>query len=156
MVVLIVWSLVLFLSLFFSLSLALSLFSFFVCILCNQFRSFDTNTIILVSFFYVTYEWRITHYCITNNVNAFPSFLSLRLTAYKNLKMFVWKQQEIYSLWNFNLKNLKNLVNNRKQSDSKALMMKEQTLIDFFNQPEMVKAFSLSIERKRALICFSP
>ena len=46
--------------------------------------------------------------------------------------MFVGKQQEIDSFETSTSKPRENLVNNRKQSDSKALTMKEQASIDFF------------------------
>ena len=46
--------------------------------------------------------------------------------------MFGGKQQEIDSFETSTSKPRENLVNNRKQSDSKALMMKEQASIDFF------------------------
>ena len=58
------------------------------------------------------------------------------------------KQQEIYSFETSTSKTQKNLVNNRKQSDSKALMMKEQTLIDFFQSTGDGKTLCIRHEMK--------
>ena len=62
--------------------------------------------------------------------------------------MLVGKQQEIYSFETSTSKTQKNLVNNRKQSDSKALMMKEQTLIDFFQSTGDGKTLCIRHEMK--------